>query len=97
MASDQCARAWEAAYRDYGRIWELTARSPKGDSAAAPHAFRHLVATRLDQAGLSAREIADYLGHERISMTQDVYMSRQTTGVAAAAALDRLGPDESAG
>ncbi|HZE01985.1 MAG TPA: tyrosine-type recombinase/integrase [Pseudonocardiaceae bacterium] len=38
-------------------------------------AFRHLVATRLDQAGLSAREIADYLGHERISMTQDVYMS----------------------
>ena len=27
-----------------------------------PHAFRHLVATRLDQAGLSAREIADYLG-----------------------------------
>jgi integrase len=32
-----------------------------------PHAFRHLVATRLDAAGLSAREIADYLGHERIS------------------------------
>ena len=30
-----------------------------------PHAFRHLVATRLDAAGLSAREIADYLGHER--------------------------------
>jgi integrase len=62
-----------------------------------PHAFRHLVATRLDQVGLSAREIADYLGHERISMTQDVYMSRQTTGVAAAAALDRFGPNESAG
>jgi integrase len=62
-----------------------------------PHAFRHLVATRLDRAGLSAREIADYLGHERISMTQDVYMARQTTGVAAAAALDRLGPNESAG
>jgi hypothetical protein len=35
MASDQCARAWEAAYRHYGRIWELTARSPKGDPAAA--------------------------------------------------------------
>jgi hypothetical protein len=30
-------------------------------------------------------------------MTQDVYMSRQTTGVAAAAALDRLGPNESVG
>ncbi|MGH3605782.1 MAG: site-specific integrase, partial [Pseudonocardiaceae bacterium] len=37
-----------------------------------PHAFRHLVATQLDRAGLSAREIADYLGHERVSMTQDV-------------------------
>ena len=35
IAADQCARAWEAAYRHYGRIWELTARSPKGDPAAA--------------------------------------------------------------
>ena len=35
MASDRCARAWEAAYRHYGHIWELTARSPKGDPAAA--------------------------------------------------------------
>jgi hypothetical protein len=35
MASEQCARAWEAAYRHYGHIWELTARSPKGDPAAA--------------------------------------------------------------
>lgn len=35
MAADQCTRAWEGAYRHYGRIWELTARSPKGDPAAA--------------------------------------------------------------
>jgi hypothetical protein len=35
MGSDQCARAWEATYRHYGHIWELTARSPKGDPAAA--------------------------------------------------------------
>jgi hypothetical protein len=35
MASEQCASAWEAAYRHYGHIWELTARSPKGDPAAA--------------------------------------------------------------
>ena len=27
------------------------------------HPFRHLVATRLDASGLSAREIADHLGH----------------------------------
>jgi integrase len=57
-----------------------------------PHAFRHLVATRLDAEGLSAREIADYLGHERISMTQDVYMARRVTGAAASAALDRFAP-----
>lgn len=61
-----------------------------------PHAFRHLVATRLDAAGLTAREIADYLGHERVSMTQDVYMTRKSTGTNAGAALDALGP-ESAG
>lgn len=61
-----------------------------------PHAFRHLVATRLDAAGLTAREIADYLGHERVSMTQDVYMSRKSTGAGASTALDAFGP-ESAG
>lgn len=58
-----------------------------------PHAFRHLVATRLDAAGLSAREIADYLGHERISMTQDVYMARKSAGVNVRAALDGFGPE----
>ncbi len=57
-----------------------------------PHAFRHLVATRLDAAGLSAREIADYLGHEKVSMTQDVYMSRRVAGAAASVALEALGP-----
>ncbi|MHA6798285.1 site-specific integrase [Bounagaea algeriensis] len=55
-----------------------------------PHAFRHLVATELDRAGLSAREIADYLGHERVSMTQDVYMNRKTVGNSAAEALASL-------
>lgn len=57
-----------------------------------PHVFRHLVATRLDAEGLSAREIADYLGHERVSMTQDVYMSRRVVGAGASVALDRFGP-----
>lgn len=57
-----------------------------------PRAFRHLVATRLDAAGLTAREIADYLGHERVSMTQDVYMTRKSTGDGASTALDAFGP-----
>ena len=34
-ASDKSARVWEAAYRHYGSTWELAARSPKGDPAAA--------------------------------------------------------------
>ncbi|SFS94520.1 site-specific integrase [Saccharopolyspora flava] len=57
-----------------------------------PHAFRHLVATEMDKAGKSAREIADYLGHEKVSMTQDVYMDRKSAGGSASEALDKLDP-----
>jgi hypothetical protein len=41
----------------------------------------------LDAAGLTAREIAGYLGHEKISTTQDVYMDRKARGERAAKAL----------
>lgn len=44
----------------------------------------------LDQQGLSARTIADQLGHARISMTQDVYMGRRVVDQAAATALEAL-------
>ena len=53
--------------------------------------------TTMTVAGASAREIADYLEHERVSMTQDVYMSRGVTGDAAMAALERPSPPESCG
>jgi integrase len=36
------------------------------------HVFRKTVATRLDEAGLSAWQIADQLGHAHPSLTQDV-------------------------
>ncbi len=52
-----------------------------------PHTFRHTVATLLDREGLSAREIANHLGHKRASMTQDVYMSRHTVSNRAASLL----------
>ncbi|MGI8309928.1 site-specific integrase [Saccharopolyspora hattusasensis] len=55
-----------------------------------PHAFRHLVATELDGQGLTAREIADYLGHEQVSMTQDVYMNRGIVSSSAAEALANM-------
>jgi integrase len=48
------------------------------------HVLRKTVATVLDQAGFTARVIADQLGHSKPSMTQDVYMGRNapidTTG-----------------
>ena len=40
------------------------------------HSFRKTVATLIDDAGLSARIGADHLGHAKVSMTQDRYMSR---------------------
>jgi hypothetical protein len=35
MASAKSTRVWEAAYRQYGRAWENTARSGKSDPVAA--------------------------------------------------------------
>ena len=53
------------------------------------HTFRKTVATRLDDAGLSARSIADHLGHAQPSMTMDVYMGRRVANADAANVLDR--------
>jgi integrase len=53
------------------------------------HVFRKTVATRMDEAGHSVREIADQLGHEKPSMTQDVYMGRRVVSATAARTLDR--------
>ena len=51
------------------------------------HVFRKTCATSLDEAGLSARAIADQLEHPRPSMTPDVYMARKVLNPATAAAL----------
>lgn len=50
-------------------------RDSLGYPQLSTHSFRKTVATILDEAGLSATEIADYLGHENPAMTQDVYMN----------------------
>ena len=55
-----------------------------------PHTYRKTVATFLDLGGLSARVVADQLGHARISMTQDVYMGRNVVHPAAASTLEGL-------
>ena len=62
------------------------------------HNFRKTTATLLDEAGLSARVIADQLGHARPSMTQDVYMGRRSVDSRASAvletALELPGPED---
>jgi integrase len=52
------------------------------------HSFRKTAATILDEAALSARLVADQLGHSRPSMTQDVYMGRRAVDSQAAVALE---------
>jgi integrase len=56
------------------------------------HVIRKTTATMLDHAGLSARAIADQLGHANPSLTQDVYLGRQVASTGAAAALEALRP-----
>jgi integrase len=63
-ASNVRNRAWNPFAKRAGYGW-VTFRT-----------FRKTVATLLDEAGLTARQIADILGHARPSMTQDVYMGR---------------------
>lgn len=55
-----------------------------------PHTYRKTVATVLDGDGLSARFIADQLGHSRVSMTQDFYLGRRPVDSAVASALEGL-------
>lgn len=71
------------------RDWRL-ARARLGVGDVRLHAFRKTIATLLDTAGLSARDIAEYLGHKNPSMTQDRYMSKTAGTARAAAALTSL-------
>lgn len=61
-----------------------------GFGSITSHALRKTTATLLDTAGLSAREIADQLGHAKPSMTTDVYLGRQVASTRAADVLESL-------
>ena len=65
-------------------------RGSAGFGWVTSHVFRKTAATVLDDAGLSARVIADQLGHSKPSMTQDVYLARKVVDPATAAALEGL-------
>jgi integrase len=70
---------------------DLSKRSRIGGEFAwvTSDVFRKTAATELDGAGLSARQIADQLGHAKVSMTQDRYLGRRAVGNDAADALER--------
>jgi integrase len=52
------------------------------------HSFRKSLATLIDDAGLSARIGADHLGHAKVSMSQDRYMTRGRVHAKVAELLD---------
>ncbi|MEU6127535.1 tyrosine-type recombinase/integrase [Saccharopolyspora sp. NPDC047091] len=70
------------------RVYRQT-RGSEGFAWVTSHVFRKTAATILDEAGLTARLIADQLGHSRPSMTQDVYMGRKSVSREAADVLER--------
>lgn len=65
-------------------------RDARGDGLGwiTSHTFRKTAATILDEAALSARLVADQLGHSRTSMTQDFYLGRRSVDDQAAVALE---------
>jgi len=75
--------------RNTSRDW-AHARERLGLGPYTFHSFRKTVATALDQAGLSPRDIAEYLGHSDPSLTMGVYMSKTVGGSRAAEALTDL-------
>ena len=60
---------------NFGKQWRKV-REDLGVPEVTTHSFRKTVATLIDDEGLSARIGADHLGHAKVSMTQDRYMSR---------------------
>jgi integrase len=73
---------------NFGKEWRK-AREELGVPEVTTHSFRKTVATLIDEEGLSARVGADQLGHSRVSMTQDRYMSRGRVHTQVAELLNR--------
>lgn len=73
---------------NFGKEWR-NARDELGVPEVTTHSFRKTVATLIDDEGLSARIGADHLGHSKVSMTQDRYMTRGRVHTQVADLLDR--------
>ncbi len=83
-------RGRERDARGAAREWADARERLKLPAGYSFHSFRKTVATALDQAGLSARDVAEYLGHANPAITQSVYMSKTVGGRRAADALDSV-------
>ena len=77
---------------NFNTSWRAV-RDELGMPDVTSHSFRKTVATLIDDAGLSARIGADHLGHAKLSMTQDRYMSRGRLHTQVADLLDRTVTD----
>ena len=71
-------------------------REELGVPNVSSHSFRKSIATLIDDAGLSARIGADHLGHAKVSMTQDRYMSRGRVHYQVAELVEQAVGDEDA-
>lgn len=77
-------------WRDPGKVtaWVREVRGWVGLEWMTSHTWRKTAATIMDEAGLTARDIANQLGHNQVSVTQNVYLGRGVTNPAGANALD---------
>lgn len=73
---------------NFGKAWREV-RDDLGLPDVSSHSFRKAVATLIHDSGLSSRLAADQLGHARVSMTTDTYMSRKQVHTEVADVLDK--------
>ena len=72
--------------------WLYEVRADSDLEWVTSHAWRKTTASILDGSGVTARIIADQLGHSRVSMTQDVYLGRGEQDPRVLAALEAADP-----
>ncbi|WP_286958648.1 site-specific integrase [Arsenicicoccus sp. UBA7492] len=84
----------DGTFRDPRNVtrWFAAARREAGLEWMTSHSWRKTTASVLDGSGLSARLIADQLGHSRVSMTQDVYLGRRLADPRVVQALEMVDP-----
>ncbi|WP_162253930.1 site-specific integrase [Phycicoccus sp. Soil748] len=73
--------------------WLFQIREASGMDWVTTHTWRKTTASVLDGSGITARMIADQLGHSRVSMTQDVYLGRGAVDPRVVQALEAADPN----